>query len=413
MKRTMPLLRICGAALALVCASQRANAQTYHVVDLGSLGGIGDAGAFALLGTTSPATVVGFATEASQNHRALIRFNGFTSPIAPLAPDLQNLAFAIDGFGQVFGVSYTLGEVQTHAFRANAAGQVLLGAFTPRGSNAVGELAGSIAVLATDGIWETHACRYIAATGLLTDLGTLAPTASSSAASSINDGGMIVGDSTIAGNLGTRATIWYDGLRRDLGGLGGSGGGAYAINNTGTAVGWSTTAGANPTKHAVRFSVSPTGGPLGVTDLGTLAAPPGAPTWSYAFGVNDAGHIAGQSNGLGFVILRSVGGVSAMQNLNALIPAGDGWTIVTARAIDGRRRIAAMGVNALNLPTPLLLVPCDSDFNRNGSITVQDVFEFLSAWFASDIRADISLDGTVSVQDVFDFLSQWFAGCEA
>jgi hypothetical protein len=54
---------------------------------------------------------------------------------------------------------------------------------------------------------------------------------------------------------------------------------------------------------------------------------------------------------------------------------------------------------------------CAADFNCDGSITVQDIFAFLNAWFASDPRADFNNAGGVSVQDIFDYLTAWFAGC--
>lgn len=403
---------VAASALALLGLSAGVRGQTYHVVDLGSLGGIGDADAFAVLGSSSPATAVGFATEFSQNHRGILRFNGVSGPIPPLSPDLQNIGFAVDGYGQVYGVSYTLGNVQPRAYRANAQGQTLLGNFVARGVNATGDVAGNMPVLASDGIWETHACVYSAA-GTLSDLGTLATTASSSAAQAINDAGLIVGQSAIAGNLGSHATVWFGGSARDLGTLGGTTSGAYAINNAGVIVGWSATTGASATKHAVRFTVNSQGVPTGLTDLGVLTAPPSSATWSYAYGVNDAGQIVGQSNAQAFVILRTSGaGAMAMQNLNGLVPSAGGWNLVTARAIDSKRRIVGMGVNALGYPRPVLLVPCDADVTRDGNVTVQDVFEFLGAWFSGDSRADANLDGTVGVQDVFDFLAGWFAGCE-
>ena len=51
-----------------------------------------------------------------------------------------------------------------------------------------------------------------------------------------------------------------------------------------------------------------------------------------------------------------------------------------------------------------------SDFNGDGAVTVQDIFDFLAAWFAHSPSADFNNSGTVTVQDIFDFLSAWFAG---
>ena len=54
---------------------------------------------------------------------------------------------------------------------------------------------------------------------------------------------------------------------------------------------------------------------------------------------------------------------------------------------------------------------CPADFNGSGATSVQDIFDFLAAYFANDPRADFNNSGTVSVQDIFDFLAAYFAGC--
>ena len=55
--------------------------------------------------------------------------------------------------------------------------------------------------------------------------------------------------------------------------------------------------------------------------------------------------------------------------------------------------------------------PCPADFNGDGHVTVQDIFSFLTAWFAKSPTADFNGDGNVTVQDIFSFLTAWFAGC--
>ena len=59
-------------------------------------------------------------------------------------------------------------------------------------------------------------------------------------------------------------------------------------------------------------------------------------------------------------------------------------------------------------------VPCPCDYDGSGSVTVQDIFSFLAAWFAKSPSADFDQSGTVTVQDIFSFLSCWFSppvGC--
>jgi len=55
--------------------------------------------------------------------------------------------------------------------------------------------------------------------------------------------------------------------------------------------------------------------------------------------------------------------------------------------------------------------PCAPDFNQNGTLEVQDIFDFLNAWFALDPRTDFNGVGGVTTQDIFDFLNAWFTGC--
>jgi hypothetical protein len=54
---------------------------------------------------------------------------------------------------------------------------------------------------------------------------------------------------------------------------------------------------------------------------------------------------------------------------------------------------------------------CIADFNGSGSVTVQDIFDFLAAYFSALPSADVNNSGSVTVQDIFDFLAAYFAGC--
>lgn len=55
--------------------------------------------------------------------------------------------------------------------------------------------------------------------------------------------------------------------------------------------------------------------------------------------------------------------------------------------------------------------PCPADFNHSGAVSVQDIFDFLAAYFGGDPRADFNASGAISVQDIFDFLAAYFTGC--
>ncbi len=56
---------------------------------------------------------------------------------------------------------------------------------------------------------------------------------------------------------------------------------------------------------------------------------------------------------------------------------------------------------------------CYGDYNKTGGISVTDIFNFLSDWFAGSPFANTGGTGAVvplSVQNIFDFLGAWFAG---
>lgn len=52
---------------------------------------------------------------------------------------------------------------------------------------------------------------------------------------------------------------------------------------------------------------------------------------------------------------------------------------------------------------------CPADANHDGSVTTQDIFDFLNLWYASDPAADFNGDSAITTQDIFDFLNEWFA----
>lgn len=55
---------------------------------------------------------------------------------------------------------------------------------------------------------------------------------------------------------------------------------------------------------------------------------------------------------------------------------------------------------------------CYSDFNKSGSITAQDIFDYLNEWFVSAPTARFGGDGTGTpvVADLFSYLNSWFVG---
>lgn len=52
---------------------------------------------------------------------------------------------------------------------------------------------------------------------------------------------------------------------------------------------------------------------------------------------------------------------------------------------------------------------CPPDYNRSGSVTIDDVFAFLTDWFAGS--ADYNNSGATNEADLFEFVVDWFYGC--
>ena len=89
-------------------------------------------------------------------------------------------------------------------------------------------------------------------------------------------------------------------------------------------------------------------------------------------------------------------------------------TGATAATCTGADTLFISGASSCNASGNRKTPCCEADFNHVGGITVQDIFDFLSAWFAKNPIANITSNGAgaPTVQSIFDFLSAWFAkGC--
>lgn len=82
----------------------------------------------------------------------------------------------------------------------------------------------------------------------------------------------------------------------------------------------------------------------------------------------------------------------------------------------GYQCILSSACGGATVTNPAVLRVCPADFNCSGTgsgdgITTQDIFDFLAALFAGDLHADINRDGLLSVGDLFEFLTAYFGGC--
>jgi hypothetical protein len=116
------------------------------------------------------------------------------------------------------------------------------------------------------------------------------------------------------------------------------------------------------------------------------------------------GHLTGMAWGENIGWIDFGGGAMAS-------PANPARFDTIARRFRGYAWGENIGWINLDDDTHFVSTACPADFNLNGVVSVQDIFDFLAAYFALETSADFNLSGAVTVQDIFDFLAVYFAGC--
>lgn len=54
---------------------------------------------------------------------------------------------------------------------------------------------------------------------------------------------------------------------------------------------------------------------------------------------------------------------------------------------------------------------CAADFDRNGIVSIDDLFKFFNAWFLSEIEADANESNSITIDDLFFYINLYFTGC--
>jgi len=180
----------------------------------------------------------------------------------------------------------------------------------------------------------------------MTSLGTFG--GGQSVAMDINDSGQVVGGA-MEDNGSVWPFRWENGTMTNLGSLGGESiridHRAEAINAGGDVVGRSYTSGG----AGRAFFYDST-----MTDLGVLTG--GTDSW--AFGINDSQVVVGTSNVTGGAYRAFVwDSVNGMQNLNNLISAASGWTLIRAMDVANDGSITGWGTNPGGSRRAFLLTP--------------------------------------------------------
>ena len=323
-------------ASALCSIGSLAAAQTYQLIDLGSLGG--NRSTAAAINESGEVTGSSYEDPLGVTTRAFLYSDGVMRSLGTLGGD--SWGYGINAAGQVVGTSFA-GQPLGWSVTLFSGGTVqslgtLGGDFssTGYGINDRGQITGSSAISREGG---AHAFLYDA--GMLRDLGTLG--GPNSVGSAITADGRVVGNSN-TGDGQTRAFLYSNGTMTNLGSLGGSVSEATAINEQGQIVGWSYT---GNNVHAFLY------------DHGSMQDidPSSGGTYSWAWGINESGDIVGSATrGLDtFAFLYRNG---RLLDLNGLLdPLGSkGWDVFDARGINDSGQIAATALFGESMHAVLL-----------------------------------------------------------
>jgi probable HAF family extracellular repeat protein/autotransporter-associated beta strand protein len=343
-----------SCALMIAAASVASADPQYNILDLGTLGtssyayDINNSGQIVGDSLMSDGYLHAYRTAANTP------INPATDNLGTVPGGFSSSAYAINSSATVAGISKT--ALGTRAFRHSGSTMTDIGTLDANtwayayAINDSGQVVGGSSVSS-----NSHAFLYSG--NRMYDLGTLGGTTANmfSWGWSINSAGMVVGYSRYdpISYWQEHAFLWTptrangtSGTMTDLGTLGGNYSYAWSINSKNRIVGASLLAG-DIDYHALRWT--------GATklDLGTLGG-----TYSEAFDINLSGDMVGAADvGPGGPTDAFVFTNGMMYDLNALIPAGSGWVLQSARAVNDSGQIVGYGSNPAGETHAFLLTP--------------------------------------------------------
>lgn len=293
-----------------------------------------------------------------------LNFTGLTT-LGTLDPTInQNTPFAVNNAGQVVGDGYLSSNNVTHAFLSGPNGLMDLGALSnsldptrdlnshATGINSSGQVVGQSETPydAGGGIILNVNHAFLYQNGKMTDLGGIPNSgdpsgiSANSAASAINDAGVIVGDGdteVAGGAFEDHAFVYRNGAFSTLGTLNNTTSSfAAGINNSNQIIGYSTYAfGDISDYHA--FLHTGTGLLTAGDDLGTFG---GAD--SFANYINNSGRVLGVAQDASGAFQPFVYQGSGLLSLSDFVPVSSGLTSLLYYGLNNNNQILGSGMDA-------------------------------------------------------------------